>query len=257
MKRVHLIAIVIASMFFHSFVANGAEKFEENRSIKDFNSISLSISAEVYLSQRDKFSVQIISNSDDIIKEIKTTVSKGTLKIFVENPSRLWKQSGLQIKIFITMPDIEKLNIAGSGTIRAKKIVSDNISLSVAGSGCIWINDLTTEIVETRVAGSGIITFENLSAKILSANVAGSGIIKMASDKIIDDCTLSVAGSGIIKAKNLKAHAATATVTGSGYIGIDVSQQLTAKVTGSGVIRYSGKPNINSKITGSGSISKY
>jgi len=254
MKTIYLKALVIASIFF-SFIIDENDKFEENRSLKNFNSISLSVRAQVYVSQKDTYAVKIISNCSEIINEIETKVSGGTLSIYCNKPSRLWRQKNLQIKIFIALPEIEKLNVTGSGTIRAKKITSEKNNFAVVGSGTIIIEELITQSLKSSVTGSGDLKIENVIAKSVNASVAGSGDIQLASNETIEIANFDISGSGDIKAKNLKVINANASIAGSGDIVLNVKENLKAVVVGSGDIRYFGNPkNIDSNVTGSGTV---
>jgi len=206
---------------------------QELRNLKDFTGISLSISADVYLTQGNEYSVNIEADKD-ILDKIETEVEGGILKIStVRGFSIGWNNA--KIKIHVTMPEIQKLSIAGSGDIKAvTSITANNLSTSISGSGDISIPDL--------------------SVKTLTANISGSGDINILGKGTAKDASIKVTGSGDITLKGIEFKDGEVTITGSGNAYLVVTENLNARVVGSGDIVYSGNPLIDAKVTGSGRI---
>ncbi|HOP04338.1 MAG TPA: head GIN domain-containing protein [Tenuifilaceae bacterium] len=205
----------------------------EKRDVKDFTGIELAISGDVFLSQGDNFSVTVEAEKD-ILHKIETVVEGGTLRIKTEKGFNIsWGDA--KLKVYITMPRVEKLSISGSGDIKAETpIKAETLLLSISGSGDISVPSLSVEELAAKVSGSGDI------------NVEGSSVGKKAD--------VSVSGSGDVSISGIEFTDAEVSIVGSGDAYIVVKDNFTARIVGSGDIRYSGNPRIDAKITGSGEL---
>ena len=207
---------------------------KENRSVGDFDAISLSISADLYLTQGSKNEV-IIEADEDVLEKIITEVNGGELDIRFERWFN-YKNYG-DIKVYVTVKDIKSLTLAGSGDIISKSpIKSEKLNLEVTGSGKINIDDLNVQKV--------------------GAIISGSGDIRIDGNSKADGLRVTVTGSGDFLSDKIEFVNADFTITGSGSIRAFVSGELGATITGSGKIYYKGKPLIDADITGSGKIKK-
>lgn len=225
--------VVVLIVFLTSFnMSHAFADKKETRKVGDFNQISLSIPANLYLTQGVKNEV-IIEAGEDVLEKIETEVDGSKLHIKFE---KWYNYKGLgSINVYITAKEIEGLSVAGSGDIIAKSAIkTEGIDFNVSGSGSIIINDIITKEVEAMITGSGDI-------KIQGKNKA----------KELD---VTVTGSGNFESQNLEFDEAELTITGSGSIYTFVTGELEAVITGSGKIYYKGQPLIDANITGSGKI---
>ena len=182
---------------------------EKELQLDDFKKIGLSINAKVYL-KKGKQQKVTIEAQQNIIDNIKTEVRRDSWEIKFEEKVKNYST----VIINITMPTVEGLAIAGSGSIIGQDSFEglDEIDFSIAGSGDI------------DFAGS---------AKELKISIAGSGDIK-AEDFSVADCEVSIAGSGDCN--------------------ISVNENLKVSIAGSGDVNYKGRPRIKSSIAGSGNL---
>lgn len=228
----------VAIIALFSFILSGSMVFAqktENREVRDFNSISLSIHAKVFITQDNSTSVKIKGDADDL-DEIITEVEDGTLKIKrKKNKSWGWNNSFKSIEVYVTSATIKNLKISGSGNIVAKSsIKTDNANYAISGSGNIFIEDLSAENIECHISGSGDI------------NLEGNGL---------QELEIHISGSGNVNAGHLKSENVSVRVSGSGDCKVYATKNLNARVAGSGDIYYRGKPeSVDSKSAGSGSI---
>ena len=235
-KLLKLVTITMALFFVlvssSAMVGLSSDVKKENRNVGDFDKISLSISADLYLTQGSKNEV-IIEADEDVLEKIETEVNGGTLSIEFE---RWYNYRGTKnIKIYVTVKSINKLVLAGSGDIISKSpIKTEKLGLVITGSGTILIDDLNTKRVYAVISGSGDIRLGGkIKANKLDATVTGSGDI-ITTDMEFKEADLTITGSGVIKAF--------------------VTERLDADITGSGKIYYKGKPLIDANVTGSGRI---
>ena len=134
----------------------------------------------------------------------------------LEKGTNLKRHDG--IDVYITLPMIDELSVAGAGSIIGETDFTnvDDLEVSIAGSGDITLN------------GSG---------EDLEVSVAGSGDIDLAGFKV-DDCEVSIAGSGDCE--------------------VNVSGSLEVNIAGSGDVKYKGDPDkVKSSIAGSGDVRSF
>ncbi|MBT3209219.1 MAG: DUF2807 domain-containing protein [Bacteroidetes bacterium] len=232
--RILLISITLVSLFlpgcFINCIVGSGDVVSEERNVEAFNSIDLSGTANVYISKNRKNKVEI-KTDDNILPLVETFVKNG--KLFISNKNCISKTTVFDI--YISMAEIEELNVSGSGQIHSEdKFKSNEIKLIVSGSGEILI-DIKANFVKSRISGSGEIE--------LKGNT--------------DRQDVRISGSGEYNSFDLFSNIAIVDVSGSGNCEVNVEKSLEAEVSGSGDIEYKGEPKeVNTKVSGSGSIKK-
>lgn len=201
--------------------------YEENREIKNFNDIAFSISGDLILTQGSGYSVKLEGDKKDIEKII--TKLEGNTLIIKLNSN--WKNIG-DVKVYVTLPELNKISLAGSGNVIAKKAFK--------------VNSLDIDI-----AGSGDIIFENLTAGKTEVSVAGSGDIKLVGSSG-DKLEVSIAGSGDVDAANYIANKVEVDISGSGTAKVHAKDKLETAIVGSGSVYYNGNPLVEANSIGSG-----
>ena len=190
-------------------------KVTKTLDLDEITGLGVSIGAKVYLTQGNKQKVEIKAQQN-IIDLIDKDVRSGKWRIRLEKGTNLKDHDG--IDIYITIPTIEELSVAGSGSIIGKTKFNnlDDLEVSIAGSG------------DVDLSGSG---------EDLEVSVAGSGDVDMASF-VVDNCEVSIAGSGDCE--------------------VNVSGSLQVSIAGSGDVKYKGSPDkVKSSIAGSGNVRSF
>ncbi|WP_421917961.1 head GIN domain-containing protein [Marinifilum sp.] len=235
MKSKGITSLLAIFVFILSSTIASAQKTED-RKVRSFESISLSIAAKVYVSQDNKTSVKIKGYLDDL-DEIITEVEGSTLKIKrKKNKGWGWNSRSLKkVEVYISTPDVENLKISGSGNIIAKTpIRSGSVDYAISGSGNIIIDELKADNLECHISGSGDIRLK--------------GVCK-------DELEIHISGSGDVEAGYFEAKSVMVRISGSGDCKVYASERINARVAGSGDIYYRGNPEyVDSKTAGSGSI---
>lgn len=206
---------------------------KENRTVTSFDALSIAGSFEVVLVQGAEGSVTIEAQ-ENLLPYITTEVRNGNLRIGTEDNVNL--QPEKQIHITVQVTDVEKISLAGSGTV-----VSDFT--------------LTGESLHLRLAGSGDMDI-SAETHLMEADLAGSGDIIMKGSATRAE--INIAGSGDIEAFDLKANDTSVNISGSGTAQVYCDGYLDAKIIGSGDVVYKGSPKKeDSKSIGSGKIRKW
>lgn len=224
-----LFVFLCLRVFSSSFVPDS----KEIRNPGKFSRISLALAAKVYLVQGSECRLEIEAN-DNELEKIKTEVKNGKLNIGTKSWASGPKGS---VTIKITMPELEGLSVAGSGSI-----VADS--------------RFDCEELDLDISGSGAIKMKNLSVQELDAAITGSGHIKLNGEPAADELSLTITGSGDFSSEGLRIEEVKITITGSGSAKVHVVRKLTTNITGSGNVYYQGDPMINANSTGSGKTRK-
>lgn len=210
---------------------------KRTETLSSFSGISLSVSANVYITQGAKQSIEVVAD-DETLEKLIVEVKNEVLVIRFPSENSFFRgfKPG-KIEIFVTVQSIDKLKVTGSGKIIAKDELSGNkINLTVTGSGNIQLDNLKVDNVNASISGSGDI--------LLKGKSNGSKL------------SATISGSGTIKADNFETESVDATVTGSGTCHVRSNGNINAKTTGSGNVYYSGSAHINAHSTGSGKVIK-
>lgn len=224
------------------------------RDVKDFKSVDVMTSANVFVTQGATFKVEVEAQKN-IADVLETVVEEGTLKIKVKKGS--WSLSFEKLNIYVEMPVVENLEISGSGDLKVETALSgDKITLDITGSGNIDVEKgLTAKTLKIGIGGAGDIKVDDIAVGELSTKIAGSGGLILTGKA--DKADYHVSGSGDIDAKKLKSKAVEASVSGSGNISCNAEESLDAHTSGSGDISYSGSATaVKTKVSGSGNIEK-
>lgn len=230
----HLSILILSITLFLNLTACDCIEGEgpirtENRSVDDFNGIDLDIAANVIVTKSDEFSFEIQAQ-ENLHDFIKTRVEGGSLRIYI-NENCINSRG---IEIHISMPEIEELEVGGSGSITLEDhFKSEKIYMTVSGSGDIEA-DVTAKKIECDINGSGSIELYGNAEKL----------------------KIGIRGSGDVEALRLVAEDVYVGIYGSGNSRVFAEDFLEVYIAGSGNVKYKGRPDIDSDIDGSGNLVK-
>lgn len=235
MRRLLILIALVACLFFQAcdglFDADcrraSGDVVTQELVLDDLNSISLEVAADVYISKGPE-QVVTIEAQQDVIDELNKDINDRYWDISWRDCLRRHKD----IKIFITVPEMEEISISGSGDI----VVEDTF---------------TQDAVTLQISGSGSIE-GRFEANTITCSISGSGDIELQGTAELT--SISISGSGGVDAFGLTATEATVSISGSGGANVNVSNMLEVSIAGSGDVRYRGIPSINVRISGSGQL---
>ena len=231
MAKLTLSAAVLIMLASTSFVMAQRGMTSEDRDVSTFKAVVTGGSEDLYVTQGNVQKVRIEAE-EGIIKDIETNVRNGVL--YIEHEDRYFR-SHKQIKVYVTMKEINGLRLTGSGKIVGETpIKTDELELGISGSGDIVLDVTATEI---------------------TSGISGSGNIDLTGKT--SDHNFKISGSGKINALDLETENCSVQISGAGDAKVNVSKKLDVKVSGSGSIRYTGDPaRVNTNVSGSGSVEK-
>ena len=202
---------------------------EETRDISGFTGVVSEGDFDVEIIPDADFEVKLEAD-ENLIQYIRTRVSGNIL--IVDQGTRKCLRSDNPIRITVYMPQVEYMNLTGSGMITGDNIESDELRVELTGSGLIDLRGLNTGLLDALITGSGEMIFWGETV----------------------DADLDITGSGEVKAFHLESVNCIANISGSGNMQVKVEKNLTAYISGSGSIYYQGFPSVSANITGSGAV---
>lgn len=204
---------------------------KQAREVPHFSALSVAVPGQVELRLGNTEGVTI-ETDDNLLPLIETVVEDGALKI---RPMR--KNVNLQtrtLKIVVQARTIERLGLAGSGSIEADTLRAPKLQFDIGGSGSIAVKGIEAETVAVSVGGSGDLKAGAGTARKLSVSIGGSGDVDLGQVQS-DTVSVSVAGSG--EATVWAREALSMTIAGSGDVNYYGDPKLSKSVVGSGGAR--------------------
>lgn len=258
-------------------VAFASAQNREEKKFPSFSRIAFRTGGKLYLRQGSPQKVEFVGDREDI-EELDPRVESDRLIIGKDGwDSWSWgfSNNDRKVDVYVTVPDIEGLSVAGSGDLVAEgRITARNLDLSVSGSGSMILDADASGDIDADVSGSGRIEVRG-KCRDFQSKVSGSGRVKLdvaiaeraefgvsGSGKIqasgsAREVKVGVSGSGEILAANLVTDTCDIRISGSGDVEINVNKELDATISGSGTVSYKGNPaHVNSHSSGSGSVRK-
>ena len=199
----------------------------DERDIDAATTVVLQTSGDLTIAQGE--SALVIHASAAALERLTSDVSGDTLT--------LGTTPGLSIVLGevsyeLTLPDLDTIELDGSGDVTAAVSAPGALRLSIDGSGDVVWTGLDSERVEIGVSGSGDVEVSGKTGAL----------------------AIELNGSGNVDAGDLDAREATVAIAGSGDVDVSVSDTLAAEISGSGQVTYSGDPSVEADITGSGEV---
>ncbi len=203
----------------------------EERTVGDFDSISVRGEGTVYLTQGDEISV-VVETDDNIINRVYTEVNDNTLDLsYASGPLGLHIRPTKGYIYHITFVDLAAVIVKGPTDVWADQVAAENVTLEMIGSGQIVFDDLTADEVSAEVTGEGHISLTGVAA---TQNV-------------------TVTGSGIFNGQNFEGQDVDVRSKGSTQITVWATESLDISLEGKGDLQYYGDVVPNFQV-GSGEI---
>ncbi len=202
----------------------------ENRDVSGFTKIDFSTVGKINVMPGDTESLNI-SGPDNLVPEITTTVSNGTL--IIKNKEN------------ITISPLNNQN-----PLVFTIVVKDLTSLKLSGAGDVQIETLSTPSMDIIMSGAGKVTQNQITTDNLNVTISGLGGIDITGQAT--QATFDISGAGSVTAPDLKVQTAKITISGVGGVTLWVTDQLTGTISGAGSVSYYGTPQTNTNSSGLG-----
>jgi len=239
MKKARLLILIalsvnLGSCVFESWdqgVSGNGNVIEENRDISGFTGVLVSSGIDVYLSEGSDFEVKV--EADENLMEAIVTELKGDL--LVVKTYRYGIRHARSKKVFVTLPELEKLKISSAGDCVGQTLFNcKDLDLCISSAG-----DLTLEVDADRI----------------SLDISSSGDARIEGTTDMLDASLSSAGD--LYAFDLKAKKVVVDVSSAGDARVFATDEISMNVSSAGNIYYKGDAEvIRSRTSSAGNIVK-
>lgn len=199
----------------------------EDREIGAVTTVVLDTSGDISISEGEPGLV--IHAPEDALDRLTSDVTGDTL-VLGTTPGPSLRLG--EVRYVLTVPDLEAIELNGSGDIDANVSSADTVRLDLDGSGDVEWTGLDTGKADIRLSGSGDIELTGVTSEL----------------------AVELSGSGNVDAEELQAQDAVIAIDGSGNVDVAVSDALSAEISGSGRVTYSGDPSVDSEVSGSGDV---
>src|SRR5690606_29224118 len=176
---------------------------------------------------------------DEHLKMIKTEVSNGVLKIYIDENSKIRNYKNLNV--FVAGKKVKEFSSnSGSAIICTGKIAQPSVAVEVS-SGSRFEGDIDSKTVAVN-ANSGALVKLTADTSDLSLK-ANSGASITMSGKSTNVAIKTDSGS-LVNAKSLETKNATIKTSTGASVSVSVSDSITANANSSSSIHYFGSPKI-------------
>jgi hypothetical protein len=178
MKKLAVIFALVLSLTFitgcHGLhfgkgVAGSGVRKTEKRIVAEFKGVDVGGAYDVEVVAQQERSIEI-EGDDNILPLIKTEVKSGTLHVYSDKSFNV-KQP---IKLKITTPDVQSIDLSGASTARITNIKNDRLEIDVSGASTVIIKG-ETQILKIDSSGASKIDADNLKARAVNVSVSGAG----------------------------------------------------------------------------------
>lgn len=270
-----------AVMFFLLVGGSVFAQSKETRQVNDFSAVKSSQSIEVNFTYGGAKSVVVEVEKSENMKDVKTEVSGGELRIFIDQKSNKKWFNGINTKDFgkvtvtISNPTLEgvrlssssKFNLlnkakaksfdikaSSSGRFNGELVQADNLSLEASSSADITGKFEISNNANASASSSADIDI-TLKAKNASFGASSSASLKVSGSANKVDASASSSGS--IKGGSFTIKTLDGKSSSSGTMLFNVTDEVSGKASSSGLIKYTGSAKIvDVKTSSSGKVKK-
>lgn len=202
--------------------------------MQPFNEVDVAGAFKVIYEQAESHTVRIEA-TEEALKEMTVYVKDHELRIrkAVSKPTQPLKN----VKVYVTSPDLDGIDIAGSGVFTSSKpITTIDLDADIAGSGKILLVAVTGKETKMDIAGSGSIEIGQLETGTAKADIAGSGDVNLGA-LTCKTFKVEIAGSGNVNCEKIDADDVRTDIAGSGDVNLKGKvRHHTKEIAGSGKV---------------------
>jgi hypothetical protein len=204
----------------------------EIRNVEPFSEVVLTGIGDIFIEQGNRTSLEVKAD-ENLLPYITTSVNAGQLILGIHEDVCIL-QSEIEIQYFITVQDLDLLNIIGAGVIQVDQLKAEDLTIRLDGSGQIIMAGLELNTLQTDINGTG------------SLQLAGQA----------ETQRVNLNGYGQYQAGDLECHWADITLNGTGKIDIWVVTNLEVELNGLGSVSYYGDPALSTSTSGLAGIER-
>ena len=231
-------AALTAALYASSVTETLAQNITKTSDLTDFTKVQLNTSSDINIKMGNTYSIEMVGDEERIGNTI-LEMKNDTLKI-KHKKGNFHYDNDQDMVINVVMPDIESMQINGSGDAEIEGVDNASLDLNVNGSGDLYVNGKSEEL-EISINGSGNISMLEVMVRYVEISINGSGDVEL-DGGTCQSLEIDIHGSGDVEAKDMKCQDVNVEVAGSGDSEVYASNSLTFDSHGSGSVDVFGKP---------------
>lgn len=231
-------AALTAALYASSVTETLAQKITKTSDLTGFTKVQLNTSSDINIKMGNTYSIEMVGDEERIGNTI-LEMKNDTLKI-KHKKGNFHYDNDQDMVINVVMPNIESMQINGSGDAEIEGVDNASLDLNVNGSGDLYVNGKSEEL-DIGINGSGNISMGEVMGKDVDISINGSGDVEL-DGGTCQSLEIDIHGSGDVEAKDMKCQDVNVEVAGSGDSEVYASNSLTFDSHGSGNVEVYGKP---------------
>ena len=220
-KNTLLLLLTLTSLLFTSCekwrcIKGNDNRTTETRDLGIFMGVVSEAEFEIYVAVDTSYdSPEVVVTADEnLLSYIETKISGQDL--YIETYDNRCLKSDRPIIINITTPDIDYIELAGSGIMSLDYVDRHQLDINLSGSGVIDVYDAFVDVLNVDHTGSG---------EVKLSGIAGSA-------------EYNLDGSGKINGYNMEVNNCYVDLEGSGEVIVWAWDYLYVEIEGSGMVYY-------------------
>ena len=227
-----------AALYAASVTETVAKDITTTSDLSGFTKVQLNTSSDINIKMGNSYSIEMVGDEERIANTI-LKLKGDTLKV-KHKKGHYNYNNGQDMVINVVMPNIEDMQINGSGDAEVEGVNNAKLDLGINGSGNLLVRGKTEEL-EISINGSGDISMNEVDGKDVEISINGSGNVTLDGGKC-QSLEIDIHGSGDVEAKEMQCVDVNVDVSGSGDSEVYASNSLTFDSHGSGNVDVYGKP---------------
>lgn len=219
--------------------------------LSDFSKVSSETVVDVEIVQGDEQEV-IVEGHENMIDQIELTVSNGELQIDLRNHC----YSTFQLKVFITLPQLDAVSIESTGNITLgdfENVASFDVSVkstgSVKGNGLLQVAGLV--VIESESTGKVDLELVCDELEVFMSSTGNVSLSGSCASQWVE-----MDGTGHYRCYGLDSDYCEVLSDGVGDAQLHVNEQLDVYINSVGSVYYKGDPVVSVNDKGTGSLVK-
>lgn len=154
----------------------------EKRNARDFSSVDVGGAFVVEIESGKDFSLEVEAD-DNLLPLVTTEVKNGTLRI--DSNQRF--STGKRIKVRVSAPDIERLEVSGASKATLNNVDNENLVVDVGGASGVIVKG-STGVLTVDMGGASRINASELVTKktVVDGGGASSAKVNVTEELIVD-----------------------------------------------------------------------
>jgi hypothetical protein len=197
MKLKNLLILIVPLVMFtacddHGIFASG-NIVSETRVVDTFNSLDISVPANIYISQEADQNLRIETH-ENVMRVLETVVLNGELNIRLTRSLRNLDR----LDIFVSAEDYERIELSGAATLSTEGCLDlDELNIRVSGASKINLCG-QADVMDVRLSGASDFRSYGMEVQELRAVVSGASDMRVTAEELLD---VTISGAASIRYK--------------------------------------------------------